>query len=211
MAALVKAPAGRAGRPSKSLTLEQAQELLRVAGGSRLYGYVVLSVTTGLRTEELRALRWNEVDLDAGTVAVYRAVRATADTKTPKSRRAPSLPQLAVRALREHLDRQAADRLLAGVLWEDHGLVFASAVGTPLDRQHVFASSGRSPWPQVRYRPPAARMREHVRVPAHAPTGRRWRTSPTWSAQGHDNDRDGLPEGHRALNCGVVPRSWIGD
>jgi len=53
-------------------------------------------VTTGLRTEELRALRWNEVDPDAGTVAVYRAVRSTADTKTPKSRRVLSLPRLAV-------------------------------------------------------------------------------------------------------------------
>jgi integrase len=137
VAALIKAPAGRAGRPSKSLTLEQAQELLRTAAGSRLYAYVVLSVTTGLRTEELRALRWKEVDLDAGTVAVYRAVRATADTKTPKSRRVLSLPQLAVRALREHLDRQAGDRLLAGVLWEDHDLVFASAVGAPLDRHNV--------------------------------------------------------------------------
>jgi len=72
VAALVKAPAGRVGRPSKSLTLEQAQDLLRAAGGSRLYAYVVLSVTTGLRTEELRALRWNEVDLDAGTVAGRR-------------------------------------------------------------------------------------------------------------------------------------------
>ena len=89
MAALVKAAAGRAGRPLKSLTLEQARELLRAAGGSRLYTYVALSVTTGLRTEELRALRWNEVDLDAGTVAVNRAIRATADTKTPKSRRGP--------------------------------------------------------------------------------------------------------------------------
>src|SRR5262249_39287952 len=86
VAALVKAPAGRAGRPSKSLTLEQAQELLSAARGSRLYAYVVLSVMTGLRTEELRALRWTEVDLDGGTVAVYRAVRASADTKTPKSR-----------------------------------------------------------------------------------------------------------------------------
>ena len=124
VAALVKAPAGRAGRPSKSLIPEQAQELLRAAGGSRLYAYVVLLVTTGLRTEELRALGWNEVNLDAGTVAVYRAVRATADTKTPKSRRVLSLPQLAVRALRKHLDRQAGDRLLAGVLWEDHGLLF---------------------------------------------------------------------------------------
>ena len=87
VAALVKAPAGRAGLPSKSLTLEQAHDLLRAAEGSRLYAYVVLSVMTGLRTEELRALRWNEVDLDAGAVAVYRAVRATADTKTPKSAR----------------------------------------------------------------------------------------------------------------------------
>ncbi|HYA52685.1 MAG TPA: tyrosine-type recombinase/integrase, partial [Streptosporangiaceae bacterium] len=52
--------------------LEQAQELLRAAASARLYAYVVLSVTTGLRTEELRALRWNEVDLDVGTVAVYR-------------------------------------------------------------------------------------------------------------------------------------------
>ena len=87
VAALIKAPAGRAGRPPKSLTLEQAQDLLRAAVGSRPYAYVVLSVTTGLRTEELRALRWNEVDLDldAGTVAVYRAVRVTADTKTPKA------------------------------------------------------------------------------------------------------------------------------
>jgi integrase len=65
---LTKAPAGKAGRPSKSLTLEQAQDLLRAAAGSRLYAYVVLSVTTGLRTEELRALRWNEINFDAGTV-----------------------------------------------------------------------------------------------------------------------------------------------
>jgi len=137
VAALVKAPAGRAGRPSKSLTLEQAQELLRAAVGSRLYAYVVLSVMTGLRTEELRALRWAEVDLGAGTVAVYRAVRATTDTKTPKSRRVLLLPRLAVQALREHLDRQAEDQLLAGALWHDHGLVFASSVGTPLDHHNV--------------------------------------------------------------------------
>ena len=48
-----------------------------------------------------------------------------------------SLPQLAVRALQDHLDRQAEDRLLAGVRWADHGLVLTSAVGTPLDRHNV--------------------------------------------------------------------------
>jgi integrase len=102
-----------------------------------LYAYVVLSVMTGLRTEELRALRWSEIDLDGGTVAVYRAVRASADTKTPKSRRVLSLPQLAVQALRVQRARQAEDRLLAGAIWQDHGLVFASAIGTPLDHHNV--------------------------------------------------------------------------
>lgn len=137
VAALVKAPRGKPGRPSKSLTLEQAQTLLQAARGSRLHAYVVLSVTTGLRTEEVRALRWNEVDLGTGTVAVYRAARASGDTKTQKSRRVLLLPQLAVEALREHRKCQAADRLTAGALWRDHGLVFASAVGTQLDRYNV--------------------------------------------------------------------------
>ena len=43
-------------------------------------------------------------DLDAGSVAVYRAARVTGDTKTPESRR---LPQLAVQAFREHHRLQA--------------------------------------------------------------------------------------------------------
>ena len=68
----------------------------------------------------LRALRWNEVDLDVGTFAVYRAVRAAAGTKTPKGRRVLSLPRLAVQALCEHRARQAEERLLAGELWQDH-------------------------------------------------------------------------------------------
>jgi integrase len=92
---------------------------------------------TGLRTEELRALRWSEVELDAGAVAVYRAARVTGDTKTRKSRRVLGLPQLAVQALREHHKLQAADRLKAGALWHDQGLVFASSIGTPLDRHNV--------------------------------------------------------------------------
>jgi integrase len=46
-------------------------------------------------------------------------------------------PGEAVQALREHHKRQAADRLKVGALWQDHGLVFASPIGTPLDRYNV--------------------------------------------------------------------------
>jgi Phage integrase family len=40
-------------------------------------------------------------------------------------------------ALREHCAQQAKERLTAGLLWKDHGLVFASQAGTPLDASHV--------------------------------------------------------------------------
>ena len=58
VAALVKAPQGRSGRPSKSFTLEAAKALLAAAEGTRLHAYVVLSLLAGIRTEEARALRW---------------------------------------------------------------------------------------------------------------------------------------------------------
>src|ERR1022692_4428820 len=56
VAAPVDTPQGQVGRPSKSLTLDQARAALAAAEQSRIYAYLVLSVVIGLRTEELRAL-----------------------------------------------------------------------------------------------------------------------------------------------------------
>ena len=154
VAALVKPPKGQLrGRPSKSLTYEQAVALMAAAQGTRLEAYTVLSLLSGMRTEEARALRWDHVVawvsgqwvpvLDAGfdheqvAVLVWRAERAGGDTTTPQSRRTLALPRKCVEALREHRVRQAEDRLAAGPLWQDHGLVFASAVGTPMDDHNV--------------------------------------------------------------------------
>jgi integrase len=135
VAALVKTPQGRAkGNPSSALVPEQAASLLRAAQGTRIEAYLIVSLMTGIRTEEARALRWDHVDLDEGIVNVWRSVRAHGDTKTSKSRRTLQLPQAAVQALRAHRQRQAEERLKAGEAWQDHGLVFASRVGTPLDR-----------------------------------------------------------------------------
>jgi integrase len=137
-ASLAERPEGKGkGRPSNALTPEQATALLAAAKGTRLEAYVTLSLMTGMRTEEARALRWDHVDLEAGTVAVWRAVRNGGDTKTVKSRRTLKLPQAVIQALREHKAQQAEDRLKAGSAWQDNGLVFASTVGTPLDRYNV--------------------------------------------------------------------------
>jgi len=146
VATLVDSPKGRVGRPSRSLTLDESLALLRAAESSRLNAYVVLSLTVGIRTEEARELGWDHVDLDGDpgaarpvppSVAVWHSVRQGGDTKTAKSRRTLGLPQAAVQALKEHRKQQVEDRLAAGPLWQDHGLVFASAIGTPLDAANV--------------------------------------------------------------------------
>jgi integrase len=83
----------------------------------------------------------SEVGFDHEQLAVFvwRADRAGCDTKAPKSRRALALAlaRRCVEVLREHRARQAEDRLVAGPLWQDHGLVFASAVGTLQDDHNV--------------------------------------------------------------------------
>jgi integrase len=47
------------------------------------------------------------------------------------------LPGRAIDALRSHRKRQTEERLQAGALWLDNGLVFANATGGPLDAQNV--------------------------------------------------------------------------
>jgi integrase len=82
VAALVKPPRGRVGRPSKSFTLEQAKALLAAAQVSRWHAYVALSLLVGVRTEEARALRWDHVVTWADDVDGWQPV-TTADS-TPR-------------------------------------------------------------------------------------------------------------------------------
>jgi integrase len=74
VAALVKPPRGRSGRPSRSFTLEQAKALLAVTEGSRWHAYVALSLLAGIRTEEARALRWDHVVTWADDAAGWQPV-----------------------------------------------------------------------------------------------------------------------------------------
>jgi integrase len=132
-------PQGQAGRPSKSLNLDQAAALLDAAENTSLYAYIVVSLLTGARTEELRALTWPLVDLTATppSIMVWRSVRAGGDTKTRKSRRTLELPQRCADALLLHRERQDQIRARCGAKWHDNDLVFASRVGTALDAGNV--------------------------------------------------------------------------
>ena len=163
VAALADTPKGQDGRPSKSLTLDQAVAVITAARtlpvmelrpglkdvrrpAELMHAYITLSLLTGIRTEEARALRWAHVDLDGDPaarppvpphVAVWRSVRVHGETKTERSRRTLGLPAVAVQALRAWSGRQAGERLAAGDDWQDTGLVFTNHLGAALDAGNV--------------------------------------------------------------------------
>ncbi|MFD5062965.1 MULTISPECIES: tyrosine recombinase XerC [unclassified Streptomyces] len=142
VAALVTVPEGRAGRPSKALNLEQAKAVLVAARGSRLYAYLVLSLLSGVRTEEARPLTWDHVYLATENgvpphVAVWRSVRRHGETKTRKSRRTIALPKQVVEVLEEHLRWQKQERASHGIEWSPAGRVFTTRSGEPLDAANV--------------------------------------------------------------------------
>jgi hypothetical protein len=91
----------RSLRPSKSLTLAQAEAVLKTAeqGPPRMRAYIIVSLLTGRGWTDVDLTGRAEVNqLTPPNMALVRSVRAAGDTKTRKSRRALALPQRAVDA-----------------------------------------------------------------------------------------------------------------
>jgi integrase len=59
---------------ARPLSTDQVRRLLETARGDRLEALYVLAVHCGLRQGELLGLRWEDVDLEAGTLHVRRAL-----------------------------------------------------------------------------------------------------------------------------------------
>ncbi len=133
----VKAPR-RVKKEMRTLTPEQAKAFLEAAKGDRLEALYVLAITTGLGEGELLGLRWTDVDLEGGKLRVLRQLTRTKKklsfTAPKRGRtRVVRLTDTAVSALKTHKALQNGERLKAGSLWQDDGLVFTSTVGTPVD------------------------------------------------------------------------------
>lgn len=136
-------PPSRVRRELHPLSAEQARKLIDGTAGDptadppvppdRLHALYALAVATGMRQGELLALRWSDVDLDGGTVAVRhtlsRQTRDLAEPKTERARRTLHLGSGAVAVLREHRSRQP-------VRGRD-AYVFATRDGCPLDPHNV--------------------------------------------------------------------------
>ncbi|MFE2409607.1 tyrosine-type recombinase/integrase [Kitasatospora sp. NPDC059408] len=122
------------------LTSDEAQHFLAAAQGHRLHALFELALRTGLRKGELLGLRWEDLDLDAGTASIRRTLQrtrtgglTTLPTKTISSERRIALPAACVASLRAHRDRQACEKQQAGAEWVDSGLVFTRLDGHPIE------------------------------------------------------------------------------
>ena len=131
----------------ETLSAENVGAFFSAASEDRFGALYVLAVTSGLRPGELLALKWEDVDLEAGALSVRSSVSEDEggpvireETKTSAGRRLELLP-VAVEALKKHRLRQNEERLRYRGLWRDLGLIFPSTTGTIMRRNNLHRRS----------------------------------------------------------------------
>ena len=139
---LASNPASRATPPSRAaveIVPPSPDDLLRViavaqATNPDLALFLLLAAATGARRSELVALRWSDLDLDAGTVVIGRGMVIGAngvvvekDTKTHAARKI-ALDAATVTALVAHRDRARAAAEACGTELPPRAFVFTTAV-----------------------------------------------------------------------------------
>jgi integrase len=122
----------------RTWTAAELRAFLEHVQDERLAALWMLAASTGMRRGEMLGLRWVDVDLDRGRVAVRQTLVIAgrqvviSEPKTSRSRRSIALDPRSVAALRSWRAAQAAERLAWGAGWTDSGLVFTREDGTPI-------------------------------------------------------------------------------
>lgn len=143
-ARLARAPRQRATRMTVWSEAHIRTMLDYVADKPRWKAMYLLALSTGMRPGEMRALRWEDVDLDAGTVVVRRTVVKSGgattlrDTTKTGHDRTLSLPSLCVEALRAWRVKSRSpwvmstrDAPLHDVTWRQAHQRMCAAAGVP--------------------------------------------------------------------------------
>ena len=121
--------------------MDEARKAVAAISGDRLEALYSLVMTVGLRQGEALGLRWNDLDLDAGTLTVDEALQRYEreyhlnQPKLRRSWRTIALPEPLVARLRAHRTKQLEEQLMDGQRrfgnhWD---LVFTTALGQPLN------------------------------------------------------------------------------
>jgi integrase len=147
VASMVDAPRVKA-REMEVLTPGEMRTVLETLRGKDLYPIAAVGLATGLRRGELLALRWADVNLEAGYLQIERGLEETPRgglvfkaPKTRHGRRQVTLPPSTVALLRDHHRAQLEQRLLFGRGKEPaDALVFGNFDGSPRSPHWVTAT-----------------------------------------------------------------------
>jgi integrase len=142
-------------REAEFLTVEESERVVTALAGTEYELPILVGLYCGLRPTEYLALRWRDIDLDAGDLRVVQSVdRVRNDylgehmgcqvrgyrfgqTKTHRSRRPVSMPELLASLLRDWKEAQAVQRQMAGAAWTELDLAFTDARGYPHSHDRV--------------------------------------------------------------------------
>jgi integrase len=138
---------------------EEVDLFLEAARSHPLYAMWLAFTTTGLRPQEMFALKWTDleermvrvprdgkyIDVPSTVLRVQRCMKhvgkgkyeVSTKMKTKKSKRVVSIPPSLVTALTAHKRQQAEVMLASGESFERNGYIFPNAVGRPFDVNNV--------------------------------------------------------------------------
>jgi integrase/predicted RNA-binding Zn-ribbon protein involved in translation (DUF1610 family) len=117
---------------------EQLAGFLAFLKDDRLFALWRLLAMTGCRRGEALGLSWDDLDVEAATLTIRRALVPLGATvivsepKTARGRRRIALDPVTIEALKAHAARQA-DEQSACDAWSETGYIFTTEVGRPLD------------------------------------------------------------------------------
>jgi integrase len=135
VAAAAEPPSAKAAT-MKTWSADQLRTFLEHVADDRLFAAWRVTAMTGLRRGEALGLRWRDVDLEVGRLAVVETLigkRVRSAPKTDCGRRSVELDPATAEALREHRKHQLKERLAWGPAYSaDLDLVFCREDGTPL-------------------------------------------------------------------------------
>jgi integrase len=140
VASPVKLPTNRRRRKA-TWSSDEARRFLESArqDGDPFYAAYVLVLVLGLRKGELLGLAWEDVDFEAGELAVGWQLQRVGtklvrrETKTDASDVVLPLPEVCVAALRDHRQRTMGRLTVVGPDWMGSEPIFTSGFGTPME------------------------------------------------------------------------------
>jgi integrase len=121
---------------------EQLAGFLAFVKDDRLFALWRLLSMTGARRGEALGLRWEDLDVEAATITIRRALVPMgaevliSDPKTPRGRRTIALDPATLVVLKAHAARQA-DEQSASDAWSESGYIFTTEDGEPLDPHRI--------------------------------------------------------------------------